>query len=302
MNRMKASIYVLLGAASYGVVSTLIKMAYQHGFATQEITGSQVLFGSLFLWLIALPSCFKKKTISRKHLISLLLCGMVSGLTGIFYYLSLKTLSASLAIILMFQFTWIGLLLEWRQTRNKPKWNHWMATLIILCGSLLASATQLEGDSLHLMGLVFGLLSALTYALFIHFSGRVATEIHSLIRSASFVTGGLFTNLIIFSPAFLIEGKLLDGLWFWGLLIALFGSIIPTVLFMKGIPHIGTGLASILGSVELPVVIVAAAVFLHERTTTLQWTGVWLILIGIFLSENKTIFQRRPFKEESSPR
>ncbi|MRG28103.1 EamA family transporter [Laceyella tengchongensis] len=300
MSRTQASIYVLMGASSYGVVSTITKLAYQHGFVTGEITGSQVFFGCLFLWLVALPACAKTKRLSRKSLLSLIMCGMVSGLTGIFYYLSLKTLSASFAIILMFQFTWIGLLLEWMRTRVRPRWNHWLATAIILSGSLLASASQLNGASLHAKGIFFGLLSALTYALFIYFSNFVATDVNPMIRSASFVTGGLFTNLLIFSPAFLIEGKLFDGLWFWGLLLGLFGSVIPTILFMKGIPHIGSGLASILGSVELPAVIVVAALFLHEQPTMLQWAGVLLILLGILISEVPSIIGRRSVSANQS--
>jgi drug/metabolite transporter (DMT)-like permease len=165
---------------------------------------------------------------------------------------------------------------------------------------LLASASQLNGASLHAKGIFFGLLSALTYALFIYFSNFVAIDVNPMIRSASFVTGGLFTNLLIFSPAFLIEGKLFDGLWFWGLLLGLFGTVIPTILFMKGIPHIGSGLASILGSVELPAVIVVAALFLHEQPTMLQWAGVLLILLGILISEAPNIIGRRSVSAKQS--
>jgi drug/metabolite transporter (DMT)-like permease len=110
------------------------------------------------------------------------------------------------------------------------------------------------------------------------------------------VTGGMIITFIVYPPKFIINGELADGLWVWGLLIGLFGSIIPSILFMIGIPKIGTGLASILASVELPVVIIVSAVFLDEKTSLQQWIGILLILIGIMVSESKAVLWRREWR------
>jgi drug/metabolite transporter (DMT)-like permease len=296
VNHFKASLLVLVGAACYGLLSTFAKLGYRQGFGPESITGSQVLFGCLGLWIISLPLFPKLKELDKRDTASLLVSGIISGLTGIFYYLSLKMLTASFAVVLLFQFTWMGLFLEWILYKKKPTPAKWIAILLVLSGSYLASAVQFDSTNLNPLGIFLGLLAAVTYALFINFSGSVANHLHPLIRSTMMVTGGMIITFIVYPPKFIINGELADGLWVWGLLIGLFGSIIPSILFMIGIPKIGTGLASILASVELPVVIIVSAVFLDEKTSLQQWIGILLILIGIMVSESKAVLWRREWR------
>ena len=50
----------------------------------------------------------------------LLVSGIPMGATGIFYNHSLETINASLAIILLLQFTWIGIVIQYIFDRKKP--------------------------------------------------------------------------------------------------------------------------------------------------------------------------------------
>jgi drug/metabolite transporter (DMT)-like permease len=69
--------------------------------------------------------------------------------------------------------------------------------------------------------------------------------------------------------------------------LSVFGMILPPYLYAKGAPVIETGLASVLGSVELPVVIICSALLLQESTGMLQWIGILIILAGILVSESR---------------
>jgi len=102
------------------------------------------------------------------------------------------------------------------------------------------------------------------------------------------ITGAALIVLILMPPQFLWNGSLAQGLWKWGILLAVFGMILPPFLYAKGAPFIETGLAAVLGSVELPVVIICSALLLHEQTYLLQWIGIAIILLGVFVSERKT--------------
>jgi hypothetical protein len=44
MNRLKYSLLVLIGACSYGILSTIMKFAYAEGFHINEVIGSQYFF------------------------------------------------------------------------------------------------------------------------------------------------------------------------------------------------------------------------------------------------------------------
>jgi drug/metabolite transporter (DMT)-like permease len=69
----------------------------------------------------------------------------------------------------------------------------------------------------------------------------------------------------------------------YGLVLALFGTIIPPVLFNVGFPNAGLGLGSIVSSLELPVSVTMAFVLLGEKVFFIQWVGIVLILFAIVL-------------------
>jgi drug/metabolite transporter (DMT)-like permease len=69
----------------------------------------------------------------------------------------------------------------------------------------------------------------------------------------------------------------------WGIVLALFGTIIPPMLLNAGFPLTGIGLGSIVASLELPVSVLMAYFLLHEQVVFLQWLGIILIISAIVL-------------------
>ena len=55
-----------------------------------------------------------------------------------------------------------------------------------------------------------------------------------------------------------------DIFYKWGILIALFGTVIPPMLLNAGFPLTGIGLGSIVSALELPVSVMMAYVLLNE--------------------------------------
>lgn len=303
--KLRAIVLVLVGAASYGVLSTIVKLSYAEGFGTAEVTGSQVLFACAALWFCRLAGLARTgsggsrtgdRPATSADKVKLVASGAFTGLTGGFYYYSLQWLDASIAILLLFQFTWMGLLLSWLLHRTKPSPNQWLALAVVLAGTLLASGLWAGGGSrLHLAGLGFGLLAAACYTLFMYFSGKVAVHLPTLQRTTWMVTGAAAAVSVIFPPLFLWNGALGHGLWRWGALLGFFGMVLPPFLFAKGAPRLSTGLTTILGSIELPVVLICSALLLGEPVAAEQWIGALLILAGIAVSE------RRPERVKTSP-
>lgn len=291
MTKFVASILVFLGSACYGMLSTMTKLAYIDGFSTADIVGSQNLFAWLALGIACHTNWKKMFKLPIKTMIALILSGCCTALTGVFYYLSLQTLAASFAVVLLFQFTWMGIMIDWVYRKNKPTKNQWMAIGFILVGTVLAASSG-HSDGIQSMsgiGICLALLAAICYALFVNFSGHVAVQVPTLIRNYWMVTGALLLTSIIFPPHFLVDHSLERGLWFWGGFMAIFGAILPAYLFAKGVPRIGTGMATIIGAVEFPVVIIFSSYLLKEQTTWLQWSGISIIFIGILISVGKDI-------------
>jgi drug/metabolite transporter (DMT)-like permease len=74
----------------------------------------------------------------------------------------------------------------------------------------------------------------------------------------------------------------------WGIVLALFGTIIPPMLLNAGFPHTGIGLGSIISSLELPVSVMMAFVILDETVSALQWLGIALIIAAVVLMNIKS--------------
>ncbi|QFT88141.1 EamA-like transporter family protein [Bacillus sp. THAF10] len=277
------ALLVFIGGCSLGILSTFVKLAYSAGFSIGEVTGSQVLFGTLTIWLVA---GFGKKTkIKFSQAGIILLAGIPMGLTGLLYYQSLQTLDASLAIIFLFQFIWIGSLIEWIVYKRKPSSGKVVSIVILLAGSTFAAGLFVEDiHSVSLQGALWGILSAITFSSFIFLSSIIGKDVPAIQKSALLSTGGMIVTFILFPPVFLLDITTLTGVIPYGVTLGIFGVVLPPLLFSLGMPHVGAGLGTILSASELPVAIIMSALVLSEEIASLQWFGVVLILGGIVIS------------------
>lgn len=303
---MKYYAAVLIGAMSYGILSTIVVLAYGQGYQLGEVVGSQLLTGFILSWILALCTGYTQRKNARlagrrrysadssqdsqlltwKSRLLLMAAGTPTVITGLVYYQSLRYIPASLAIILLFQFIWISVLIQAVAKRRLPDKVTLLTLLVVLGGTLLAAGILDQGlGEYNVWGIALGLLSAVSYSLFVLFSGKAVPAVHPAYRSAWMVTGGLTLLCVLFPPAFLFNGMILGQLLVFGLLLGFFGAFIPPVLFAIGVPHIGGGMAGILGAAELPVAVLLSAIVLREHVSGLQWVGVIIVLIGVALPE-----------------
>lgn len=280
------ALIVFLGGCCYGVLSTFVKLAYSAGFTVTEVTGGQYFFGTVLIWILVLFT--KKQKLVLSQTFKLLLSGIPFGLTGVLYYQSLQTLNASLAIIFLFQFVWIGTLFEWIFYKKKPTKGKIISIAILLIGSVLAAGIVSKGGIvLSWQGMVWALLSAVTFTTFIFLSSTVGKDTPPVLKSALLSTGGLIVVFLLFPPMFLFDLPVLVGVAPYGLLLGLFGVVLPPLLFSIGMPHIGPGLGTILTASELPVAVSMSSLILVEHVSLSQWMGVVFILGGIMIGNAK---------------
>jgi len=283
----KGIIFVLIGAGCFGFTPVFAKLGFSYGYSLGQITIVQMIISAFLLWSFTI---FNKRSsfkgINRKNILPIMMTGCFVGLTSIFYYGAMQYLPASLAIILMFQFVWIGIILEWIFSKIKPAPVTVLSIILILIGVFFAS-NILNGDiqGLPIKGFVFGILSAFTYAGFIFFSGKVAVHVDPLTRTSIMVTGSTILVLALFMrdipSVFPLEGNLLTV----ATGVSLFGAVLPPLFFAVGAPLISGGIANILTSIELPIAILSASIILSETVTPLQWLGTAIILVAIVLNE-----------------
>ncbi len=283
MKNLKYIFMVLLGGTLYGTMSSFVKLSYSHGFNAAEISFWQAFIAAMLLGIFAFVTkrnC--SNGLTKKHSWQLLLTGCAIGLTNFLYYDSVSYIPASLAIVLLMQFTWFSLLLEWLIFKRKPLRMEWLTVFFILIGTVLAGEIfETDEWSFSIKGLLLALGSSFTYAIYIVTNGRCGTNVCWQQKSMAIMFG---SSICIFSinHDLLLSGSYLStDFFYWVVFLALAGTTIPTALFSAGISRIGAGLSSILMTVELPVAILCARIVLGEHISLLQGIGIVVMLLSI---------------------
>ena len=282
-------IMVLGGATSFGILTSFVKLAYKQGYHAAEIAFAQASIGAVVLWGIFLFN--KKASASRREIPLLLFTGATIGISTFLYYLSVTYISASVAIVLLMQFTWISILIEWILFKKKPLTSELIITVVILMGTILASGfTSQKGMALSLKGVGYVLLASVVYALYIVCNSRVGKRIGWENKSAWIMTGSALSILFVNFPIVALDIHVGAELLKWGLFLAVFGTILPPILFAIGIPKVGASTSGLLMTVELPMAVISAYLVLNEKLSVIQITGILIMLLAIIAMN---VFNRR---------
>ena len=285
-SKLKGVLLIALGASSYGMLATFVKMAYSEGFTTPEVTIAQFTYGILGIVLINTIQKSQNKnqatSASTKTIIQLMVAGTSLGMTSVFYYLAVKYIPVSIAIVLLMQTVWMGVLFEMLLEKKIPSAQKIISVIIVLLGTALATniiENKLETDW---RGIVLGLLSAASFTTTMFTANRVGIGVSSAQRSLFMLLGGAVI-VIGFAIANQTGDFHFEIFAKWGIVLALFGTIIPPLLFNAGFPLTGIGLGSIVSALELPVSVLMAYFLLNENINTWQWIGIVLIILAIVI-------------------
>lgn len=291
---MKNWIYpvmVVVAASSYGILSTIIKVAMGNGFTAAEAVTSQYFVGFALAALLLVVT--QRKTPRLHGWKTLVLSGCFTAATGTVYGQSLEYLPASLAVVLLFQFTWIGMFLDCIVRRRWLKRTEGISLFLLFGGTLLAAGIiDTDLSSIPWQGWAWGIGAAFCFSAFMFVNGQ---KVEGMDTSTRLFYVSLFAAIavgLLQTPEIVWNGKLFsEGLWIYGLLLGIFGIVLPIYFFSIAVPHTGSGLASILSAMELPVAIIASVLILNETLSPLQIVGIAVILIGMVLP---SAFNRTP--------
>lgn len=283
MKNLKYVLSVFAGGALYGTMSSFVKLANSEGFKFAEIAFFQAFFAAAILWAL----CFfkiRKMRISLGGILAALFSGCAIGMVNLLYYRSLGYISASLAVVVLMQFTWFAIVIEFAAFGKIPSKAECIAVLFLLGGTFLASGVLSEsGGFAPLKGIAISLAGTLCYAVYVVINGHADKTCSWLLRSALIMSG---SAAAIFLAAFgdVVENSSFGASFLpWGIGFAVFGTAIPTSLFAIGIPKTGICLSSILMTVELPVAVLCAHFILGENIGAFQTMGIFIMFSAIAL-------------------
>lgn len=286
-------ILVAIGAASYGMLTTFVKLAETYGYNMYEITLTEYVIGTPALFLA--DYLFRRRNPSANAatpapgtIRKLMLTGVSMGATTFIYYLSVQYISVSIAIVLLMQSVWIGVLFDAVINKVRPDALKIIAVFVVLGGTVLATNLLATEIVLDWRGIVLGFMAAVSYSITIFATNRVGLELSTTSRSKYMALGALILVCIITLP-FLIDEFTPDVLYTWGIFFGVFGAFLPPLLLNFGMPKVNLGVGAIITSMELPVAVALAYLILKEEVNLTQITGVVLILIAVIVMNLREI-------------
>ena len=269
--RVIAALQVFAGGACYGAMATTYKLAYAAGFTSAQVVASQAWFGCLFFVLataVKLARGGRLVRLTGTQALKLMGLGALTCTTSILYCYAMSVLPAPVALTLLFQFTWMGLIWQTIITRRAPK--------------PLEIASGLTGYDP--VALVCALGAAVTCSLFVTFSGKVKVSCSNEQRGVIVCLGAGIMSLTV-CPNYLVSGVVFQGILPFAAVAGFFGLMCPVLLFGLGSPHLPAGLSTVMAAAELPAGLLIAMIVLGEPLGAVESLGVAVILAGVCLAQ-----------------
>ncbi|GMA57736.1 threonine/homoserine efflux transporter RhtA [Alicyclobacillus sacchari] len=281
------AVFMLLAASAYGLVSPILRLAYGAGLSAAATTDGQYAVAAVVLWVFAL-FCHKGKRINRIQWLLIVAIGLMNAVFSYAYYRALTVLPASLGVVFMFQFVWMTMFIDIAVKRRLPGLWKWIGLVLILLGTYFAVGVSVGAwRAMPMWAVGLGLVSAFAYAVSLYLSGYNDPAVAPQLRAALVITVAWIAVSFPFPPSMLWHSFRLHPLptLYWGFWIALLSQILPTLLSLIAIPHIGGRMAGVLGTMELPVAVFGAWLINGDVVGPVRWLGVTMILAGIVVSE-----------------
>lgn len=285
---MLASLLVLLAGVLWGMIGLFVRRLNDIGFASMDIVTIRAITTTILLFVFLFVYDRKKLVVKPKDLWCFLGTGIVSIVFFNFCYFKAITLtSLSVAAVLLYTAPAIVMVLSailFKEKITKVKLTAIFATFL---GCVLVTGLVGSKESLSLKGIFIGLGAGLGYALYSIFSRfAIKRGYHSF--TISFYTF-LFAMLgtIPFSNYDTIIDKCTGDMGIVGycLLFGLVSTVIPYIVYTRGLRDMENSKASIIASIEPVTATLLGVVVYKESLSISEITGVILVLGAIVISE-----------------
>ncbi|MBO9564430.1 MAG: DMT family transporter [Niastella sp.] len=280
-----------LGAIMFSTKAIIVKLAFNHASVDAlTLLTLRMIFSLPFyvgaVWLVNKQE--NATPLTRQQWMVVLVLGIFGYyLSSLFDFVGLQYISAGLERLILFLYPTFAVLINsfvFKQPiRRAQRW----ALVLTYVGIGLAYFGELRvdtGNPNFYYGSLLIFLCAITYSIYIAGSGYIIPKVGATKFTAYAMlaaTGGIFIHFL-FAGNFqaLQQGA---GLWWYGILLAVVATVIPSFLISYGMKRIGSNNVAIISSIGPVSTILQAHWVLGESIFLEQIVGTALVIIGVLL-------------------
>lgn len=283
---------VLGSAAAFGTLSVFAKLAYSNGLSTEQLLAFRFVLAATGMWVLAMAVGQNPLRLRRDQAVSLIvLGGVLYTAQALTYFLALRTLPASLCVLIVYVYPSLVVVAGWIFLRRKVSAWHAVALVASFAGvAMLVGGAELRFN----LGLAFALASPLLYTTFILVSERVMASVPAVAASAVMMSATAVALFVI--AAFERRLAVPDTAAGWAVSVGI--AVVPTMiaisLFLAGLPRIGAARAALLSTLEPVVTVSLAVALLGDRFSLPQAVGAVLVLVAVVVVQAAHLWRPGP--------
>jgi drug/metabolite transporter (DMT)-like permease len=283
---------VLVSAAAFAANSILAKVAYGVGFHVFQLLAVRFVLAAVGMWGIAIFVGQNPLRLERRRMLQLFALGFfVYTGQSTTYFLALRSLPASLCVLIVYIYPSLTVIAGWLLFRRAiTRWH-----VIALASSFLGIALLLGGARFAFAwALVLAVAAPVIYTTYILLGERVMAGTPAVGASAVIFIGAALAFCLL--ATFTGQPELPNGArgWAVGFAIAVIPTMVAISLFMAGLPRVGANRAALLSTVEPVVTVALAALVLGERLSPVQLFGGLLVVLAVVVVQAAHLWRPGP--------
>jgi drug/metabolite transporter (DMT)-like permease len=282
---------VLGSATAFGTLGILAKLAYASGLGTEQTLAIRFVLAAIAMLVLAVVLGQNPLRLERRQLIGLLALGaFVYTAQSLTYFIALRSLPASLAVLIAYIYPSLVVVAGWLFLRRSVSFWHWLA----LAASFGGVAMLVGGANFQLTwALVFAIASPTIYTAYILIGERMMSSVPAVAASAAIFTGTgvAFCVLALLNHELALPRN--AGGWAVAFGIALVPTMLAISLFLAGLPRVGAARAALLSTWEPVVTVLLAGVILGDRLSVSQVIGGVLVILAVVIVQAAHLWRPR---------
>lgn len=278
------------GAVLFSGKAIVAKLIYRYPVDAMTLLAFRMLFSVPVFAAVAIWQGRSAAPLSNADRGRIVVLGLLGYYLASFLdFLGLQHISAGLERLILFLTPTFVLLLSVFIFKRRISRFEWGALAVSYLGTLFVFLHDVgSGGSNVWLGGAFVLGSAMSYALYLIFSGELLQRVGTLrlVAYAMCVSSvACIGQFLLLRPLSMLLQPL--PVYALSLVNALFCTVLPVFMTMIAVSRIGAGTTSLAGMVGPVSTLFLAAIILDEPVTGIQLTGTALVLSGMYLLSKK---------------
>lgn len=283
-----APLLIITSGAMWGVIGIFTKKLSSSGLSPQQVTFIRCALSAVLIWLFLIIFDRKQLKIRFRDIWMFIGTGVMSlAFFSAMYFQTQQTATLSVAAVLLYTAPFFVMLLSAIFFKEKITWRKIISLILAFCGCVfttgLAQALVTGNMMISTTSILTGVASGLGYSLYTIF-GNVALKRYSNVTVTAYTMLFASLSMLPFSLssdvplAFTQSGTILAALG-----LSIISTILPYLLYTKGLKYTEAGRASVMAFTEPVVATIAGVLAFHEALTLQGIIGIALIFVSIII-------------------